>query len=191
MSDQPSSSGPVSGVAHRYATALLESAQESGPGAIDQVEGDLDRFSALIAESPDLARLIKSPVFSSEQQVGAVTAILDRTGIGGLAGNFIKLVASKRRLFAIEAMITGYKALVAEKRGIVRAQVTVAEAPPANVVEDIKAALKGVAGENVVLDIKVDPSIIGGLIVKLGSRMMDASLRTKLNSIRLAMKEVG
>jgi F-type H+-transporting ATPase subunit delta len=80
---------------------------------------------------------------------------------------------------------------VAAKRGLVHAEVTVAEPPSPQIVDDIKAALKGVAGDKVVLDVKVDPSIIGGLIVKLGSRMMDASLRTKLNSIRLAMKEVG
>ncbi|GGC51108.1 F0F1 ATP synthase subunit delta [Chelatococcus reniformis] len=191
MSDKTSSSGPVSGVANRFASALLETADESGPGAIDQVERDLDRFNALIAESPDLARLVRSPVFSSEQQLGAIKAILDKAGIGGLAANFLKLVASKRRLFAVQQMISAYKAMVATKRGLVHAEVTVAEAPSPRVVDDIKAALKGVAGDKVVLDVKVDPSIIGGLIVKLGSRMMDASLRTKLNSIRLAMKEVG
>ncbi|WP_291962670.1 F0F1 ATP synthase subunit delta [Chelatococcus sp.] len=179
----------VSGVAERYAKALLDLAEEAK--AVDAVGADLDRFSGLIAESPDLARLVKSPVFSAEEQEKAVTAILAKAGIGGLTANFIRLVASKRRLFALPGMIEAYKSLVADKKGIVRAEVTLAEQPSPKMLADIEAALKDVAGGSIALNVKVNPAIIGGLIVKLGSRMIDASLRSKLNSIRIALKEVG
>lgn len=179
----------VSGVAGRYATALFELASEAN--AIDAVAADLARFNAAAAESADLRRLIESPAFSAEDQVKAIRAVLANLGISGIAGNFIGLVASKRRLFALPGMIQGFKNLVAEARGIVSAEVTVAEAPSAQRVEEIRAALKSVAGKDVDVAIKVDPALIGGLVVKMGSRMVDASLKTKLNSIRLAMKEVG
>lgn len=179
----------VSGVAGRYATALFELASEAN--AVDAVSADLNSFSAMIAESADLKRLIESPAFSAEEQVAAIKALLAAAGISGIAGNFIGFVASKRRLFALPGMIAGYRALVAEAKGIVSAQVTVAEEPSAKRLDEIRATLKQVAGKDVDVAIKVDPAIIGGLVVKMGSRMVDASLKTKLNSIRLAMKEVG
>ncbi|SFI44365.1 F-type H+-transporting ATPase subunit delta [Bosea sp. OK403] len=179
----------VSGVAGRYATALFELASEAN--AIDAVSADLSSFSAMLAESADLRRLVESPAFSAEDQVAAIKAILAKAGISGIAGNFIGLVASKRRLFTLPGMIQGYRNLVAEAKGIVSAEVTVAEQPTAKRVEEIRSALKGVAGKDVDVAIKIDPTLIGGLIVKMGSRMVDASLKTKLNSIRLAMKEVG
>ncbi len=191
MAEQPSMTGPISGVAGRYASALLETAAETGVAAIDQVEADLDRFDALVRESADLQRLVRSPVFSADEQLAAVTTILDRSGIGGLAANFLKLVASRRRLFAVQQMIAAYKALVAARKGVVRADVTLAALPTVQVLDDLKQALRDVAGGDVDLHVKIDPSIIGGLVVRLGSRMLDASLRNKLNSIRLAMKEVG
>ncbi len=179
----------VSGVAGRYATALFELASEAN--AIDAVSADLDSFSAMIAESDDLKRLISSPAFSAEEQVAAIKALLAQAKITGIAGNFIGFVASKRRLFALPGMIRAYRGLVAEAKGIVSAEVTVAEEPTAKRLDEIRATLKEVAGRNVDVAIKIDPAIIGGLIVKMGSRMVDASLKTKLNSIRLAMKEVG
>ncbi len=179
----------VSGVAGRYATALFELASDGK--AIDAVSADLDAFSTMIAGSDDLRRLITSPAFSTEGQVAAVKALLAKAGIGGLAANFIGLVASKRRLFALPGMIQGYRGLVAEAKGIVSAEVTVAEEPSAKRLAEIRAALKDVAGKDVAVSVKIDPAIIGGLVVKMGSRMVDASLKTKLNSIRLAMKEVG
>ncbi len=180
---------PVSGVAGRYATALFELATEAK--AVDAVSADLDSFSAMIAESADLRRLIESPAFSAQDQVSAITALLAKAGISGLAANFIGLVASKRRLFALPGMIRAYRAKVAEAKGIVSAEVTLAEAPSAAQLKDITATLKEVAGKDVDVSVKIDPAIIGGLVVKMGSRMVDASLKTKLNSIRLAMKEVG
>ncbi|MGO4571909.1 F0F1 ATP synthase subunit delta [Microvirga sp. 2TAF3] len=189
MAQSGSQEGPLlSGVAQRYASALFELAQEAN--SVDAVAGDLDRFGRLIQESADLQRLIRNPVFTAEEQAGAIGAILDKTGISGLAGNFIRLVASKRRLFALPDMIRAYRELVADAKGIVRAQVMLAEQPSDKVMNEIKAALRDVAKADVALDVKIDPSLIGGLIVKMGSRMVDASVRTKLNSIRLAMKEV-
>lgn len=179
----------VSGVAGRYATALFDLAKESG--AIEAVGRDLDAFDAAIRAQPDLQRFVKSPVFGAEEQGRALEPILAALGIGGLAANFLKLVAAKRRLFAVHDMVRGYRALVDQATGVVRAQVTVAEQPSEKVLGDIKQALREVAGEHVAVDVKVDPAIIGGLVVKVGSKMVDASLRTKLNGIRIAMKEVG
>ncbi|MFK8252853.1 F0F1 ATP synthase subunit delta [Ancylobacter terrae] len=178
----------VSGVAGRYATALFELAREVG--AIDAVKADLDRFAALIAESDDLRRLVRSPVFTSEEQEQAVAAVLDRAGIAGIAGNFLKTVAANRRLFAVEAMIRDYAALVATAKGEVVAEVTVAQPLSDAHAATLKEALDALTGKDVKLAVEVDPSLLGGLKVKLGSRLVDASLKTKLNSIRHAMKEV-
>lgn len=114
---------------------------------------------------------------------------LDRAGISGLAANFIKLTADNRRLFALPGMIRAYREKVRESKGIIRAEVRVAEKPSDAVIEDIKASLRDVAKSEIDLDLHIDPSLIGGIVVKMGSRMVDASLRTKLNSIRLAMRE--
>lgn len=178
----------VSGMAGRYATALFELADEAG--ALDPVQADLDRLSGFIAESEDLARLVKSPVFTAEEQLGAISAILDQAGIAGLAGNFVKLVTKNRRLFALPRMIAEFAVLVARKRGEISADVTVAQPLSDEHLAALKATLAEKTGKDVKLDVTVDPSILGGLVVKLGSRMVDASLKTKLNSIRHAMKEV-
>jgi F-type H+-transporting ATPase subunit delta len=171
----------------RYATALFELALEAN--VIDAVKSDLDRFDALVAESADLTRLVRSPVFSAKEQLQALSAVLERAGISGLAANFPKLAASNRRLFAVRDMIKAFRALVAQHRGEATAAVTVAEPLKDAHVDALRAALKSVTGKDVDLDIKVDPAILGGLVVKLGSRMVDSSLRTKLNAIKHAMKE--
>ena len=183
--------GPiVSGIAGRYASALFELAEESK--ATDAVGKDLSRFADLLSGSEDLQRLVRNPVFTAEEQVKAVTAVLAKAKIGGLAGNFLQLVAAKRRLFAVDGMMRGFKALVDQKNGVVNAEVTVPAALTDKNRSAVLDAIKGVTGgQSVSLTEKVDPSIIGGLIVKVGSKMVDASLKTKLNSINLAMKEVG
>jgi F-type H+-transporting ATPase subunit delta len=182
--------GIVSGMAGRYAVALFELARDER--SIDPVKADLDRFDVLIAENPDLARLVRSPVFTAEEQGRALGAVLDKAGIGGLAGNFLKVVAANRRLFAVRDIIKAFRSLVAQHKGEVTAEVTVAEALDDKHRGAIAGALKSVTGgQNVDLQVKVDPAIIGGLVVKLGSRMVDTSLRTKLNAIKQAMKEVG
>ena len=178
----------ISGMAGRYATALFELALEQD--AVDAVKGDLERFETLVADNPDLTRLVRSPVFSSDEQTRAIAAVLDQAGIGGVAANFIKLAAQNRRLFAVRDMIRGFRELVARRRGEVRADVTVAEPLNEQHLGALKDALKQVTGgKDVALDVNVDPAIIGGLVVKLGSRMIDTSLRTKLNAIKFAMKE--
>jgi F-type H+-transporting ATPase subunit delta len=182
-------SGIVSGMAGRYATALFELALAEN--ALDAVKADLDRFDALLAESADLARLVRSPVFGAEEQTKALAAVLDRAGIGGLAAKFLKVVTSNRRLFAVRDIIKGFRALVARHKGEVTAEVTLAEQPSEQHLAAVKDALKAVTKKDVQVDVKVDPSLIGGLVVKLGSRMVDTSLRTKLNAIKLAMKEAG
>jgi F-type H+-transporting ATPase subunit delta len=180
----------LAGVAGRYAQALFALSQEAG--TTDQIAADLAAFTQLIEDSADLQRLIKSPVFSAEEQVKALDALLEKAGIGGIAANFIKLVATKRRLFVIADMIRDFNLLNDAKKGVTRAQVTVAEELKPEHVEALRDALAAVSGgAGVDLAIKVDPSIIGGLVVKLGSRMVDSSLKTKLNSIRTRMKEAG
>jgi F-type H+-transporting ATPase subunit delta len=179
----------VSGMAGRYATALFELALDAN--SLDAVKADLERFAALLDENPDLTRLVRSPVFTAEAQARALGAVLERAGIGGLAAKFLKFVASNRRLFAARDMVRAYKALVARHKGEVTAQVTVAETLSDAHLAEVKSALNAVTGKDVQVDVRVDPAIIGGLVVKLGSRMVDASLRTKLTAIKHAMKEVG
>jgi F-type H+-transporting ATPase subunit delta len=188
VAETNSDAGPlVMGVAGRYASALFDLAREER--AVDQVSADLDRVAGLVEESADLKRLVRSPVFTAEQQTAAVGAVLDRAGIEGLAARFVRLVAQKRRLFALPDMIRAFRALVAESKGIVRAEVRLAEKPSDAVLDEIRSSLRDVARAEIDLDVRIDPSLIGGLVVKMGSRMVDASLRTKLNSIRLAMRE--
>ncbi|MBV6489150.1 MAG: F0F1 ATP synthase subunit delta [Pseudorhodoplanes sp.] len=177
----------VSGVAGRYATALFELALEEKK--LDAVRADLDRFDQLVADSADLQRLVRSPVFSADEQGKALAAILKKAGIGGLAGNFLNVIAANRRLFTVQDVIKSFRTLVARHKGEVTAEVTVAEKLAGAHLDALKAALKSVTGKDVNLNVRIDPAIIGGLVVKLGSRMVDSSLRTKLNSIKYAMKE--
>jgi F-type H+-transporting ATPase subunit delta len=179
----------VSGVAGRYATALFELALEQK--SVDAVKADLDRFAAMVDENPELARLVRSPVFTADEQARALTAVLSNTGIGGLAAKFLMLVASNRRLFTIRQILKAFRLLVAQYKGEVTAEVTVAEKLDDRHLGALKGALKNVTGKDVDLDVNIDSAIIGGLIVKLGSRMVDTSLKTKLNAIKHAMKETG
>lgn len=183
------SSSPVSGIAERYAGSLYELAVQSS--TVDKVEADLSRFEGLLSESDDLARMIKSPVFSAEEQFKAIVAIADKAGISGLVGNFLRVVAQNRRLFAVPSMIKAFRAIAAEARGEVSADVTSAHPLSAAQQDELKATLKGVTGKDVAINAIVDPSLLGGLVVKVGSRQIDTSLRTKLNSLKLALKEVG
>ena len=179
----------VSGVAGRYATAMFELARDAK--AIDATKADLDKFDALVAESADLARLVRSPVFSADTQMKALSAILAKAGISGLAAQLLKVLTANRRLFAVCDVTRAFRALVAKFKGEIAADVTVAEKLSDKNLDALKSALKTVTGKDVDLNVKVDPAIIGGLVVKLGSRMVDSSLRTKLNSIKHAMKEAG
>ncbi|WP_020173328.1 F0F1 ATP synthase subunit delta [Methyloferula stellata] len=180
----------VSGMTGRYAQALFELAQESS--LTDQVAADLHNFTYLVNTSEDLQRFIKSPAFTADEQVKALGAIALQAGIAGVAANFLKLVAAKRRLFAVQDMIRDFNILADAKKGVIRAEVTVAEPLKDEYVAALKEALgQASGGKTVEIEVKVDPAILGGIVVKLGSRMVDGSLKTKLNSIRTRMKEVG
>ena len=178
----------ISGMAGRYASALFELALESR--ALDAVKADLEKFDALIAENKDLERLVRSPVFGADEQLKALGAILDKAGIKGLTANFLRVITTNRRLMAVRTMIRDFRTLLAQHRGEITAHVTVAEKLSDKNLSALKDALKSVTGgKDIDVDMNVDPAIIGGLVVKVGSRMVDSSLRTKLNSIKLAMKE--
>lgn len=170
----------------RYASALFELAKEQDATA--QVEADLTAFESLLRESEDLRRLVASPVFAAEDQARAVAAILDKAGISGLTANFFQVIAGNRRLFAVPEMITVFKALAADSRGEVVAEVTTAQTLSEQQVAQLTETLTTSVGKNVKLDARVDPAILGGLIIRIGSRMIDSSLRTKLTAIRVGLK---
>jgi len=183
------SGSSISGVAERYAGSLFDLAVESK--SIPAVEKDLARVEELLAGSTDLQRLIASPVFSADEQFRSIGAIADKAKIGGLVGNFLRVVARNRRLFAVPGMIRSFREIAARHRGEVAAEVVSAHALTPAQETELKATLKGVAGKDVTLSLTVDPSLLGGMVVKIGSRQIDTSLRTKLNSLKLALKEVG
>lgn len=179
----------VSGLAGRYASALLELAESKHE--LDSVAADLRGLQQLIDDSEDLRRLLRSPVYNREQQAKALAAILDKAGGGDLMRRFVLTVAQNRRLFALSQMITAYLAELAHRRGEVIAEVTAAQ--PLNDAQQsrLTETLRRSVGAKVQIDLKVDPALIGGLIVRVGSRMIDSSLRTKLQKLQLAMKGVG
>lgn len=179
----------MASVAGRYAAALFELAGEAGQQA--DVEAGLIRFQGLLDESPDLLRLVRSPVYGAEEQSRALLAVLDRAGVSGLARNFLGLIARNRRLFAASDMIKAYRALAARQRGEMQVEVESATALADAQIEALKQSLKASLGKDVQLNTKVDPALLGGLVVKIGSRMIDSSIRTKLNNLKIAMKEVG
>ena len=179
----------VTGMPGRYATALFELANEAG--AIDKVEADFDGFERMLADSPDLLRLVRSPVYAADEQTRALGAVLEAAGATALTANFFKLVARNRRLFAIRDMIAAYRKLVAGARGEVAAEVVSAHELKPEQVQALKAELRATESRDVKLIQRVDPAILGGLVVKVGSRMIDNSLRTKLQSLKVAMKGTG
>jgi len=179
----------MASVAGRYASALFDLAEEQSQ--LSRVEQDLIGFQQLLDQSDDLRRLVRSPVFSSDEQGAAIAAVLERAGIGGLAANFLKLAAHNRRLFAVPDMIRAFRAMCARARGEVEADVASAFPLKDGQMQALKDALKASVGKDVQVNLKVDPALLGGLVVKIGSRMIDSSLRTKLNSLKIRMKEVG
>jgi F-type H+-transporting ATPase subunit delta len=179
----------ISGMAERYAGSLFALALDAGNvKAVETTLGDVEK---LIAGSADLKRLIESPVFSANDQFRAIDAIARKAKIEGLVGNFLRVVARNRRLFAVPSMITAFRRIAAAHRGEVAAEVTSAHDLSAEQMKELQGSLKEVAGKDVAIKLTVDPEILGGLVVKIGSRQIDTSLRTKLNSLKLALKEVG
>ena len=180
----------MAGVAGRYATALFDLATEQNQSKA--VEADLVGLQGLLETSPDLTRLVRSPIFSADEQSAAFGAVLAKAGVSPLTLNFFHLVAKNRRLFAAADIIKAFRTLAARGRGETQAEVTSAVALNDAQLRQLEDTLKAsLGGKQVQITSKVDASLLGGLIVKVGSRMVDGSLRTKLNNLRIAMKEVG
>ncbi|MEX2297054.1 MAG: F0F1 ATP synthase subunit delta [Dongiaceae bacterium] len=177
------------GLATRYAAALFDLADEKK--ALDAVADDLKSIRTMIGSSEDLRRVLRSPVIGRTEQGRAMAAILDAAGTGDLVRRFVGLVAEKRRLFALPRMIDAYLAELARRRGETTAEVVSATPLDEESQKRLVEALRRVAGQRVSIDLKVDPDLIAGLVVKVGSRMVDSSLRTKLNRMQIAMKGNG
>jgi F-type H+-transporting ATPase subunit delta len=176
----------ATGLAGRYATAIFELAQEEK--SVETLERDFGSLKTAIRQSSDLDRLVRAPVFTREQQAKGMKAVLEKMGASPLATRFVLTLASKRRLFALLDIIRAFEGLVSNQRGQVEAVVTSARALSDSETGALKAALKSRIGREPRLETLVDPSLLGGLVVKVGSRMIDTSIRTKLNGIRLAMR---
>lgn len=177
----------VVGMAGRYATALFELAQDAGQ--LPTVESDLNALKSMLDESEDLRHLVRNPVFSSEQQLTALQAIMQKAELSELSQKFVGVVIGNRRLFALADVIVAFKGLMSQHRGEVQASVTSAKPLQSHQIEDLKAALKSAVGRDVQMTTDVDEDLLGGLVVKVGSRMVDTSLATKINNIQIAMKE--
>jgi len=176
------------GLAARYAAALFELADEKKQ--LDEVAKDLQQLKAMLAESADLRLVIRNPMLSRAEQGRAMQALLEKAGASALMRRFIGLVAQNRRLFALPEMIDAYLAELARRRGEASAQVVSAQPLDERQRQAVTEALKRVTGGKVAVDLKVDPSLLGGLVVKVGSRLVDSSLKTKLQRLQLAMKGV-
>ncbi len=173
-------------VGARYAQALFELAEQEG--ALQAVEADLRALKALRDESEDLRKLLSSPAFSAEDKGRALSAIADAAGLSALAKKFLGLLASNSRASALPAVITAFERLAAERRGAVAAEVTTALPLSAAQKESVAAALRQALGKDPELTMRVDPAILGGIRVRVGSRLFDASLKSRLDSLKFALK---
>jgi F-type H+-transporting ATPase subunit delta len=176
----------VSALAERYATALFDIADERR--ALDQTATDLRQLKAMLVASIDLMRLVRSPILSREEQARAVEALARRAELSPLVRDFLAVVARNRRLFAVPAMIDGFLAALAARRGEVTAEVVAAQALSIAQLDNLGEHLRRTVGRRVTVDARIDPRLIGGMIVKVGSRMVDASVESKLRRLQLAMK---
>ena len=176
----------VSGLTGRYATALFELAQESK--SLDAIATDLARLKALLVGSADLVRLVRSPVFSRDEQGRAMDAVLDRLKVSTLTKNFVGLLAQKRRLFALAGIIQDFDKLVANHRGEMSAEVTSAQALKPAQLTALAGTLKDALMREIRITQTVDPTLLGGLVVKVGSRQIDSSLKSKLVRLERTMR---
>jgi len=181
--------GEISTVAERYASALFDLTRAQN--TVADAEQALDRFHGWLRETPDLRRAVLSPVFSSSEQQAALTALFAKAGITGLVHDFLLLLAKNRRLFAVEKVIESYKSLVSKERGEIDASVVSAIPLTTAQRDGLCDTLRQKLGKTPRLTASVDPALLGGLVVKIGSQMIDTSLRTKLKTLELAMKEAG
>lgn len=185
----PSETTGATGLAGRYAAALFELAEEGKQ--LDAVAKDLASLRAMIDSSADLRRAILSPVVSRQDHAKAMTVLADKAGMGELTGNFLGFVSMNRRLLALDRIIGAYLSLLAQSRGEMTAEVISASELSEEHLEEIAAAVKQALGSKIAIEARVDTSLLGGLIVKVGSKMFDSSLRTKLAKLQFAMKGVG
>jgi F-type H+-transporting ATPase subunit delta len=179
----------ISGVAARYASSLHDLA--SAANSVDAVAKDLDLFSSIVEGNDELKRLVSSPVFASSEQLGAVAALVEKAKIGELTGNFLKVVARNRRLQSLSSIVTAYHEITARARGEATAHVQTARPLTAAQEKELAETLSSATGKKVATRVTVDPALLGGLIVQVGSRQIDTSLRTKLSTLKHALKEVG
>ena len=179
----------ISGLAERYAAALFELADERH--ALDDVAGDLRELRAMLQQSGDLLRLVRSPVLSRADQGKAMAALAENAKLSKLTSDFIAVVARNRRLFAVPAMIEAYLHKLADRRGEITAEITAAQALSDAQQTALGEQLRRVVGGRVAIDVRVDPSLLGGMIVKIGSRMVDGSLKGQLQRLQLSMKGLG
>ena len=177
------------GIAQRYATAVFEIAREGD--ALGALEGDVAALRAAMHESEDLRELMTSPIYGREQQRAGVGAVADKMGLGDTMANTLRLMATKRRLFAVPALLSRLDDMIADARGEVTAEVTSARPLTDEQRGALADSLKKTVGKDVKINQTVDEGIIGGLIVKVGSRMIDTSIRSKLTQLKSTMKEAG
>jgi F-type H+-transporting ATPase subunit delta len=179
----------VSGLAERYAAALFDIADERR--MLDEAASDLRQLRTMLAESIDFSRLVRSPILTRGEQGKAVSALAERAGFSPLVRDFLAVVAKNRRLFAIPAMIEAYLAKLAERRGEVTAEVIAAQPLSETQLALLSDQLRRSVGRRVSVDTRIDPGLIGGMILKIGSRMVDGSIKSKLQRLQLAMKGIG
>jgi F-type H+-transporting ATPase subunit delta len=182
------SSEPIggTGLAGRYAAALFDLADTGKE--LDSVAGDLSRLNGMIDESGDLRRLLQSPVISRDDQGKAIGSIGEKAEFSQLTRNFLGLVSQNRRLFALQGMIRAYHAILSARRGEITAEVTSATPLSERHMAELNEVLRQSVGSKVAIQSSVDPGLLGGLIVKIGSRMIDSSLKTKLQKLQFALK---
>lgn len=177
------------GIAARYATAIFDLAKEEN--ALAQLETDVDALSAAVAESEDLRDMVASPVYSREEQAAGIAAIADKMGLSATLKNALGLMASKRRLFVLPQVAAQLRDMIAEEKGEVTADVASAKELTQTQSDKLVKSLSERVGKTVKLNAIVDESLIGGLVVKVGSTMIDTSVRSKLAALQNTMKEVG
>ena len=178
-----------SGIAARYATAVFELAKESK--SVAKIEADLDALEAALADSADFTALISSPIYSRDEQAAVIAAIAKKMGLTPTMTNVLGLMAAKRRLFVLPQLAASLRSAIAEDKGEVTAEVTSAKALTKAQSDKLAKLLAGRTGKTVKIKAAVDESLIGGLVVKVGSKMIDTSIASRLTSLQNAMKEVG
>ena len=187
--DVSETAGISTGIAARYATAVFDLAKEGKD--IKALETDVAALQAAIADSADFTTLLTSPLYNRDEQGAAVTAISKKMGLSVTISNVLSLLVAKRRLFVLPHMLAVLQDRLADERGEMTAEVTTAKSLTKAQSDKLAKTLSGQVGKTVTIKQTVDESIIGGLIVKMGSRMIDTSIAAKLNALQNTMKEVG